>query len=136
MRTLPREPWRGGQICGYQTAYGLPWSIFCGEFKKPGSPLCPEHDKEVREEHGGALPRFAPGNALGLEITSCSQSWLLRDGNGMFVDAADAYEQLRREYFFLRWEPYEGTLPIVPTEKELASFETQLKEVHTADAGR
>lgn len=60
MITLPREPWRGGQICGWQTAYGLPWSIFCGEFKETGSPLCEEHDYLERMDGYGSLPKFAP----------------------------------------------------------------------------
>jgi hypothetical protein len=101
MRTLSREPWRGGQICGYQTAYGLPWSVFCGEFKKPGSPVCEEHDKEMREENGGRLPRFAEGNALGLA----------------------AYRRETMPYMFeLSWEPSEGRGPIPATEEEIKSW--------------
>lgn len=98
MRTLPREPWRGGQICGYQIAYGLPWSVFCGEFKKLGSPLCEEHDREMREENGGVLPKFAPGNALGLA----------------------AYRHTAMPYMFqLAWEPHEDDTPVPATEKEI-----------------
>lgn len=104
MITLPREPWRGGQICGYQTAYGLPWSIFCGELKKPGSPACDEHDRELREDNYGVLPKFAPGNALGLA----------------------AYRRETMPYMFqLAWEPYEGDKPVKPTPEELAAFEAQ-----------
>lgn len=102
MRTLPREPWRGGQICGYQTAYGLPWSVFCGEFKKPYSPLCEAHDAELREAHGGVLPKFAPGNALGLA----------------------EYRRTAMPYLFqLAWEPDEDTGPIAASKEEIAAWE-------------
>jgi hypothetical protein len=124
MKTLSREPWRGGQICGYQTAYGLPWSIFCGEFKKPGSPLCTEHDEQMREEHGGRLPTVAPGNALGLEITFCSASWLLRDVDGMMIDAAETRRELsERHGFTLSWEPMDDGEPVPATEKEVKAWE-------------
>jgi hypothetical protein len=126
MKTLPREPWRGGQICGYQTAYGLPWSVFCGEFKKLGSPLCAHHDKELREEHGGVLPRFADGNALGLRITICSASWLVRDVHGELRGAARTLPELKERYgFTLKWEPYEGDTPVDPTAEELDAFNAQ-----------
>jgi hypothetical protein len=102
MRTLPREPWRGGQICGWQIAYGLPWSVFCGEFKKTGSPVCDVHDEELREENGGVLPRFAPGNALGLA----------------------AYRITAMPYMFqLAWEPMDRNTPIPATEKEIKAWE-------------
>lgn len=124
MRTLPREPWRGGQICGYQTAYGLPWSIFCGEMKKPGSPLCEEHDHDLRGGHGGGLPRFAPGNALGLRLTSCSGGWLVRDEYDDLIDASDSRNDLARQYgFTLLWEPYEeGEEPSLATEEEVRKW--------------
>lgn len=111
MITLPREPWRGSQICGYQTAYGLPWSIFCGEFKKLNSPVCEVHDRELREDNYGVLPKFAPGNALGLA----------------------AYRRTTMPYMFqLAWEPYEGVTPVEPTEAELRAYQEQLTEA--ADA--
>lgn len=105
MRTLPREPWRGGQICGHQTNVGG-WSEgspeFCGEFKKPYSPVCDVHDAELREEYGGALPKFAPGNALGLA----------------------AYRRASMPYLFqLAWEPHEDTGPIAASEEEITAWE-------------
>ncbi len=103
MRTLPGEPWRGGQICGWQIAYGLPWSIFCGEFKKLGSPLCEEHDRELREEHGGVLPKFAPGNALGLA----------------------EYRRETMPYMFqLSWETENPDKPEPATSKEIETWKT------------
>lgn len=107
MKTLPREPWRGGQVCGYQTNVGG-WSEgepeFCGEFKKLNSPLCDEHDKELRERNGGRLPKFAPGNAPGLA----------------------PYRRATMPYMFrLAWEPYEGDTPVEPTPEELAAFEKE-----------
>lgn len=102
MKTLPREPWRGGQICGYQTKVGG-WSegpaAYCGEYKKPGSYVCDEHDRELREDNYGVLPKFAEGNALG------------QDGP-----------------YFLLWEPHEGKIPDVPTSEELAAYAAQFKE--------
>jgi hypothetical protein len=95
MKELSREPWRGSQICGYQTAYGLPWSIFCGELKKPGSPVCKQHDRELREDNYGRLPKFAEGNALGRDC-------------GPYV---------------LMWEPHEGTIPEVATDEEIAAWQ-------------
>lgn len=54
MITLPKEPWRGGQICGHQTNVGG-WSeglaAYCGEFKKLNSPACEKHDRELREDN-------------------------------------------------------------------------------------
>lgn len=112
MRTLPREPWRGGQVCGYQTNVGG-WSEgspeFCGEFKMPYSPVCEVHDAELREEYGGTLPKFAPGNALGLAT----------------------YRRTAMPYLFqLAWEPLgtpedpHGETPIPATEEEVKAWET------------
>lgn len=123
MKTLPREPWRGGQICGYQTAYGLPHSIFCGEFKKPGSPACEEHDRELREDNYGVLPKFAPGNALGLELTFRSGTWRVHDVHGDLIAGSARRETLEYMHgFTLSWEPWEGSSPIEPTPEELAAF--------------
>lgn len=127
MRTLPREPWRGGQICGYQTNVGG-WSEgeaeYCGEFKKPGSPVCEQHDKELREDNYGVLPKFAPGNALGLELTFCSASWLLRDADGELVAGSARRETLESMYGFdLQWEAYEVDTPIDATPAETAAWE-------------
>jgi hypothetical protein len=127
VKTLSREPWRGGQICGYQTNVGG-WSEgepeYCGELKKLNSPLCPEHDEEMREEHGGRLPKFAPGNALGLEITFCSASWLLRDADGMMIDAAQTRRELsERHGFTLSWEPMDDGEPVPATEEEVKAWE-------------
>jgi hypothetical protein len=124
VRTLPREPWRGGQICGWQIAYGLPWSVFCGEFKKPGSPLCDEHDHEMREEYGGLLPGFAPGNALGLHLTSCSQAWLVRDQYDELVAGSNSRKELEDSYgFTLSWETEDPDKPEPATEEEIKAWE-------------
>jgi len=104
MKTLPREPWRGGQICGEQLEYGVIGSrmVFCGELKKPGSPLCEEHDKEMREDNGGQLPKFAPGNALGLA----------------------AYRRETMHYMFqLAWETEDPDAPRAATPEEIAAWE-------------
>jgi hypothetical protein len=102
MRTLHREPWRGGQICGWQSEYGTGREVYCGEFKKLNSPVCDVHDTELREENGGTLPRFAPGNALGLA----------------------EYRRTSMPYMFqLAWEPHEGDTPIAATEEEVKAWE-------------
>lgn len=101
MRTLPREPWRGGQICGWNIGSGLPGSRFCGEFKIAGSYLCPVHDAELREENDGRVPKFARGNALGLaEYRRAVQPYLFR----------------------LSWEPLKGEEPKLATEKEVEAW--------------
>jgi hypothetical protein len=132
MRTLPREPWRGGQICGWQTNVGG-WSegaaAYCGEFKKLGSLLCEAHDRLERMDGYGSLPKFAPGKALGLELTFCSTSWVVRDAYGELVRAASTQRELADWFgFTLRWEPYEGPVPVIPTAEELAAFQAQLEE--------
>lgn len=99
MRTLPREPWRGSQICGYQIAYGLPWSIFCGELKKPGSPWCEGHDREERADNYGVLPSVAEDVALGLPETV--------QGDGV-----------------LSWETEDPDTPRYATEEEVAAWRT------------
>lgn len=120
MKTLPREPWRGGQICGEQTAYGLPWSIFCGEFKKPGSPLCEEHDQEARTDNYGVLPKFATGNALGLKIRQTHWRWSVYDGYGDLCSSADDRAELERFYgFTLSWETDDPDKPEPATPEEI-----------------
>lgn len=126
MKTLPREPWRGSQICGWQIAYGLPWSRFCGEFKKLGSYLCEVHDELERMDGYGSLPKAAPGNAYGLRLVSCSQSWLVRDVHDELVGASDNRAELEDYYgFTLKWEPYEGVTPIPATAAKIRAWKEQ-----------
>jgi hypothetical protein len=123
MKTLPREPWRGGQICGYQTAYGLPWSVFCGEFKKLGSPLCEEHDREMREENYGSLPKFTPGNALGLELKRTVHGWSVYDRYGDLCSSANDRAELEAYYgFTLSWETEDPDKPEPATPEEIAAW--------------
>lgn len=103
MRILPREPWHGGQICGEQTEYGvIPGrSVFCGEFKMLNSPACETHDRELRADNYGVLPRFAEGNALGLA----------------------AYRRETMPYMFrLAWETEDTGKPEPATEEETAAW--------------
>lgn len=90
--TLPREPYRGGQICGYQMAYGMPWSEFCPDRKAKGLRACAMHDRELRDEYGTV--RWADGNATG-----------------------DPDEPLE-----LQWEPHEGDDPVEPTDEEREQY--------------
>jgi hypothetical protein len=132
VKTLPREPWRGGQICGWQTAYGMPWSTFCGEFKKLGSPLCDEHDRDMREDNYGALPKFAPGNALGLELRKVGDGWSAFNGWDYVAGHYATREEAEYRFgFALLWEPMDtpndphGETPNRPSLEELAAFEAQ-----------
>lgn len=103
MKTLRHEPWRGGQICGWQIGYGLPHSIFCGEFKKPGSVLCQYHDEQERLDNYGELPKFAPGNAPGLAV----------------------YRQTTTPYMFqLSWATDDPGKPQDATEEEVKAWQS------------
>lgn len=94
IKTLPREPWRGSQICGWQVYDGTTSSTpaYCAERKAWSHPLCGWHYDDCMEEYGEV--RFAPGNARG-----------------------DLSVPVR-----LLWEPYDGILPAVPTDEELARY--------------
>lgn len=106
MKTLPREPWRGSQICGHQLRHAT-WTAresYCGEFKKLGSPVCGVHDAEMREANGGLLPKFAKGNAMGLAAYRITEMPCM---------------------FQLGWEPYKGTAPIPATYEEIRAWKEQ-----------
>jgi hypothetical protein len=93
-KTLPREPWRGSMICGYQTEVTT-WSsraAYCGERKADGLPYCDEHYDDVRMEFGEVV--MAEGNALG------HSKWAMR----------------------LLWEPYEGEDPAEPSYDEMVRY--------------
>lgn len=94
MRTLPREPWRGSQICGYQIAYGMPGSKFCAERKVDGLYFCQEHHDWCAEDEPDGIIRMAPGNAIG------APQWALR----------------------LLWEPCDGESPIEPSYEEMERY--------------
>lgn len=89
---LPREPWRGSQICGHQTASGFLSDAFCPARKADGLPACQEHYDSVVADYGSA--QYAPGNALGHPGASMA----------------------------LLWEPHGGPLPVVPTDEELSRY--------------
>jgi hypothetical protein len=94
IKTLPREPWRGSMICGYQVSsggWGRPME-FCAERKADGLPMCEAHFDEVMAEYGHV--QMAPGNALG------APRWALR----------------------LLWEPHEGDSPIEPSAEEMERY--------------
>ncbi|MGA5598332.1 hypothetical protein ACPCSE_29280 [Streptomyces cellulosae] len=118
---LRREPWRGGQICGWQMSYGTGGpSGYCGRFKALGERLCAQH----QEEHGEEIRRWAHGNAEGLALVRTVWGWSVFDQYGDLCASADDRAELERSYgFALLWEPYEGTEPVEPTEEERAAFE-------------
>lgn len=123
MKTLPREPWRGGQICGYQSEYGVVpgRTVHCGEFKAPGLYFCREHHEWVLLD--GPI-RMAKGNALGLSIVQDGDRWTVISGSGMFRAASHDRAFLERIYgFTLSWEPYEGDMPIPATEEEIKAWQ-------------
>lgn len=98
-RTLPREPWRGSMICGWQVAYGVPGDTFCAERKGDGLCTCPGHWDELLED--GQDMEFAEGNAYG-----------------------ERHIRIR-----LLWEPYEGAAPIEATPEEIARYAAILDPV-------
>ena len=55
-RTQRTEPHPGGQLCGYQIAYGMPWNEYCAEAKARGEYFCAEHARTVLEEDGPVRP--------------------------------------------------------------------------------
>lgn len=75
IKTLPREPWRGSMICGYQVAYG-DWThpmAWCAERKGDNLPMCEEHFDAVLTEYG--CVQMAPGNALGAPHWALALLW-------------------------------------------------------------
>jgi hypothetical protein len=93
-RTLPREPWRGSMICGWQVAFG-DWAhpmAFCALRKADGAYACQAHWDEMIED--GESLDFAPGNAVG------EPHWAMR----------------------LLWEPTEGEEPIEASAEEMALY--------------
>lgn len=59
-RTLPREPWRGSMICGWQNGS---CREYCAERKADRLPMCEEHFMAIMDEYGHV--HMTPGNALG-----------------------------------------------------------------------
>lgn len=94
IKTLPREPWRGSQVCGWQVYDGTASSTpaYCAARKADFRPACVEHYDDYSDDYG--LTRWAPGNALG-----------------------DLSVPVR-----LLWEPMDDLLPVVPTDEELARY--------------
>lgn len=56
MKTHRHEPDPAGPLCGYQTAYGMPWNGYCAEPKARGRYFCAEHDQIVLAEDGPVRP--------------------------------------------------------------------------------
>ncbi|MHA4819437.1 hypothetical protein ACXZ65_34370 [Streptomyces aculeolatus] len=96
-KTLPREPWRGSQVCGYQIQIGS-WhnsgNIFCGERKEHGLYACREHHQAMAEDEPDGRVRMAPGNAIGS----------------------------RNKPVRLQWEPSDGSRPVEPTKQEVVDY--------------
>ncbi|MGW1436788.1 hypothetical protein ACWD7M_16255 [Streptomyces griseus] len=120
--TLTREPWRGGQYCGHQTAYGMPGATYCAERKAPGKVECAAHVEETGMAYG--VIKSAPGNAVGLILTNSSMGrWSVRTAEGELCASADDRAELERTYgFTLLWEGETGE-PVEPTEKERAAYD-------------
>lgn len=92
-RTLPREPFRGSMICGWQISSGG-WSrpmAFCAERKGEDMPLCETHYWEVFAEYGEV--HMAPGNALGAPELAVRLLWEPMDGD---VPEEASYEDMAR----------------------------------------
>ncbi|QDN54279.1 hypothetical protein [Streptomyces sp. S1D4-20] len=114
---LAREPWRGGQRCGLQTAYGTPRAEFCGRPKALGLRLCQQHHDDL----GAEIRFWAPGNAEGLALVHTIHGWSVYDRHGDLRASSDDRVVLERTYgFTLAWEGERGE-PVEPTELEYAS---------------
>lgn len=85
-KTLPREPWRGSMICGWQNGFRLE---YCGERKAQGLPMCREHYDSVMDEYGDVL--MAPGNALGHSKWAVRLLW---EGEDPDVPVEASYEEM------------------------------------------
>lgn len=118
---LTREPWRGGQICGHQTAYGLPGSKYCGDFKALGKYECQQHHDNSIAEYGTA-GRVGECNAEGLAIVRTVWGWSVISDDDLCASADDRTELERNYGFNLMWEPFRGTAPIEATEEERDAF--------------
>jgi hypothetical protein len=93
-KTLPREPWRGSQICGDQLSHTT-WtsrSSYCGYRKAEGEYFCRVHARRYRL--AGDVVRMAAGNARG-----------------------DQDKPLA-----LLWEPWDTLEPEQPTAEEIAAY--------------
>jgi len=75
VKTLPREPWRGSMICGWQIRYGT----YCAARKADGLPMCEEHYQDVLDEYGEV--RMAPGNAVGAPQWAVRLLWEPMEGD-------------------------------------------------------
>lgn len=126
LKTLCREPWRGGQICGHQLSETT-WTsraLYCGEFKKLGSPLCDEHDREMRADGIEPTMEFAEGNGCGLRIAFCSTSWIARNVHDELVAAEKTRFALEERLgFTLSWETGDPDTPEPATPEEVAAWE-------------
>lgn len=126
MKTLPREPWRGGQICGEQLSHTT-WTSresYCGEFKKLGSPVCGEHDRELLADGIDPVREFAEGNECGLRIARCSESWIVRNVHDELVGAEGTRFAIKERFgFTLSWETEDPDAPEPATPEEIAAWE-------------
>ncbi|MFD5708755.1 hypothetical protein ACFWGV_21820 [Bacillus subtilis] len=67
MKTVPNEPARSSQTCGYQLSTNG-WdstASFCAEPKAKGLYYCREHHDWVAADDPNGVVRMAPGNAIG-----------------------------------------------------------------------
>lgn len=128
MKTLPREPWRGGQICGEQlsTTTWTSRASYCGEPKKAMDVICEEHwNRYIAED--GEMPDFAEGNAVGhfVQQSVLDGRWRVYDGdNEALMGEADTEEIARRiaGQHILQWEGDDGK-PEAATPEEIAAWE-------------
>ena len=82
MKTLPREPYRGGQICGEHLQYGVVpgRSVFCGEHKSHLSYFCVVHAWELARDGDDPSVGMAEGNLLGDVRIPAELQWEGEDG--------------------------------------------------------
>lgn len=132
MITLPKEPWRGGQLCGWQLSQAIETAraSYCGEPKMGGEIICYPH--YVQNIEGGELPDFADGNEYGhyVQQSAIDGKWRVFSGcNDVLMSEHDTEFEAREAagQHDLKWEPCEGDTPEDPTPEELADFAAQLE---------
>lgn len=126
-RTLPREPYRGGQIYGNQLDHTT-WTsraLYCGEPKKGNEVLCDGCWIEYLNQEE-AIPRFAEGNTYGhyVQKSVLDGRWRVYDSkNEVLIAECDTEAEARTAagQDILQWEGENGE-PIDATPEEIMTW--------------
>lgn len=91
IKTLPREPWRGSQICGEQMYDGNASSAaaYCATRKGDKLPMCEEHFDAMIAEYGTVT--VPPDVALGAPHLAVRLLW---EGDDPTIPIEPSYEEM------------------------------------------